>query len=131
MQIIAEFFVDPLVWPAYLYFAAYGFVWILAFILARLFINQTGIERAATRAWRIAIVMHMLGGTVLIVWICVRAIPRVAEWWHIPFYLILYVLIAIVDVCLLVSLPTQRATRDNSDIPPPKPPGKSRNPKKR
>ena len=111
MQIIADFFVDPLVVPAYFYFAAYGFVWVIAFVLSRLFMRQIGIERATTRAWRIAIVLHMLFGTGLAVWICVRAIPRVAEWWHIPFYLVFYVLILVVDVCLLVSLPTQSAKK--------------------
>ncbi len=118
MQFIADFFVDALVVPAYFYFLAYGIVWVIAFVLARLLIKQNGVERATTQAWRIAIVAHMFFGTVLIVWICFRAIPRVPEWWHIPFYLILYVLIVIVDLCLLVSLPTQR-------------PSKSRNPKKK
>ena len=126
MKIIANFFTNPLVVPAYIYLAAYGFVWIIAFILARLFMNQIGIERATTRAWRIAIIAHVLGGTGLMVWICTQAIPRVPEWWHVPFYLILYVLIVIVDICLLVSLPRQRVERGT----PVKSPGKSRNPKK-
>ena len=111
MQVIGDFFVDPLVLPAYFYLAAYGIVWAVAFGLARLFMNQIGIERAATRAWRIAIVLHLLFGTGLAIWISVRAVPRVAEWWHTIFYLLLYVLIVIVDVCLLSSIPSQRGKK--------------------
>ena len=108
MQVIADFFVDPLILPVYIYLAAYGIVWAVAFGLARVFMNQIGIERATTRAWRIAIVTHLLFGTSLVIWICFRAIPRVAEWWHTIFYLLFYVLIVIVDVCMLVSIPSQR-----------------------
>ena len=36
--------------------------------------------------------------------LAVRAVPRVAEWWHTIFYLLLYVLIVIVDLCLLFSI---------------------------
>ena len=112
MQVIADFFVDSLVWPAYLYFAAYGFVWIIAFVLARLFMNQYQVEQAASRAWGIAIVTHLLFGTALIIWIFSRAVHRVPEWWYIPIYLILYVLIVIVDVCFLISLYSQRTKKD-------------------
>ena len=108
MQVIADFFVNPLVLPVYIYLAAYGIVWAVAFGLARLFMNQIGIELATTRAWRIAIVTHLLFGTGLVIWICFRAIPRVAEWWHIIFYLLFYVLIVIIDACMLVSIPSQR-----------------------
>ena len=131
MQTIADFFVDPLVWPAYLYFAAYGVMWIIACLLARLFMNQVSIESAAKRAWFIAIIMHLLGGTVLIIWLWGRALPRVAEWWHIPIYLIFYLLIVIVDVYLLVSLSTQNGKKSSIKASPPKPVGKSLNPKKK
>lgn len=116
MQIIAEFFRDPLVLPVYAYFAAYGFVWLFAFVFARLLMNRIGIERATTLAWRIAIGGHMFGGAVLSLWICLRAIPRVAEWWYILIYLALYVLFLIVDVCLLVSLSTQGATGTKPNV---------------
>ena len=125
MQVIADFFVDPLVWPAYLYFAAYGFVWIIAWGLARLFMNTRGVESAAALAWGIAIFIHILGGTALIIWLSGREHNRFAEWWYIPFYLIFYIVILIVDICLLFSL----ITRKNADAPPPKP--APINPKKR
>ena len=130
MQVIAEFFVDPLVWPAYLYFAAYGFVWMIAWGLARLFMNQRSIERATTLAWQIAIVTHILGGTFLIIWLGVRDHKRVAEWWHIPFYLVFYILIMVVDVCLLISLSTRNSKKDEASALPQRLATKSRNPKK-
>ncbi|MDE0483509.1 MAG: hypothetical protein OXI67_13090 [Candidatus Poribacteria bacterium] len=111
MKVIADFFVDPLVLPIYIYLAAYGIVWAIAFGLARLFMNEIGIERATTRAWRIAIVIHLLFGTGLAIWICLRAIPRVSEWWHTIFYLLFYVLIVIIDACLLVSIPSQKVKK--------------------
>ena len=73
-------------------------MWLLAYSLARVFMNQSGIERGTTRAWRIAVIAHMLGGTVLVIWLVFRAIPRVSEWWHILLYLIPYLcLILILD----------------------------------
>ena len=131
MEVIADFFVDPLVWPAYLYFAAYGFVWIIAWALARLFMNQRGVESAAALAWGIAIIMHILGGTGLIVWLSGRAHNRFPEWWYIPFYLIFYIVIMIVDVCLLFSLITRNSRRKTTDVPLPKTSVKPINPKKK
>ena len=131
MEVIADFFVDPLVWPAYLYFAAYGFVWIIAWALARLFMNQRGIESAAALAWGIAIVIHILGGTSLIVWLSSRAHNRFPEWWYIPFYLIFYIVIMIVDVYLLFSLIARNSRKKAIDAPPPKPSAKPINPKKK
>ena len=130
MQVIADFFVDPLVWPAYIYLAGYGVVWIVAFALARLFINQIGVERAATRAWCIAIIIHLLFGTGLAIWIGARAVPRVSEAWHTVFYLFFYVLIVIVDGCAIVSLLSQSTKTKNVTVPPPKQTTKSRNPKR-
>lgn len=132
MKIIADFFVDSLVVPVYFYLAAYGFVWIIALGLSRLFMNQNQVqvEQAAKRAWRFGFVMHLLGGTALIVWIVIRAIPRVAEWWHVPFYLIFYVLIIIVDVCFLISLSTRRTTKPVPAVSS-QPQHKSSNPKKK
>lgn len=106
MQIIADFFTNPLIVPVYFYFAAYSFVWVIAYVLARLFMNRIGIERATTRAWGFALGAHIAGGTLLTIIICLRAIPRLAEWWHVPIYLALYVLFLIVDLCLLVSVLT-------------------------
>lgn len=132
MEVIADFFVDSLVVPVYFYFAAYGIVWILAFLLARLFMNQDQkqVEQAAKRAWRFGFVLHLLGGTALIVWIVGRAIPRVSQWWHVPFYLIFYVLIVIVDVCCLISLSSRRTKKATSEVST-QPQEKLRNPKKK
>ncbi len=128
---MAEFFGDPLLVPAYFYLLGYGIAWAIAFVLARLLMKQGGIERAATRAWQFAIVLHIISGTALIAWICFRAIPRVAEWWHVPLYLILYVLILILDICLLVTLSTQRVKKDKVNTPTPSRTSKSLNPKKK
>ena len=117
MQFMADFFVHSLVWPAYLYFAAYGFVWVIAWVLARLFMNQRSIERATTRAWQIAIVTHILGGTVLIIWLWVSEdSEQFAESWYKPLYFIFYILIMIVDVCLLISLPFQSAQENEAEV---------------
>lgn len=130
MEVIAEFFIDPLVWPAYIYLLAYSFTWFTAFVLARLFISQKGMERAVTQAWGIALSMHILGGTFLIVWIIFRAKDRVAEWFEIPLYLILYIIIVLVDIGLLISLSNQRPKKEKTTASAQKPPSKSRNPKK-
>ena len=129
MEVVADFFVDSLVVPFYFYLAAYGIMWILVFFLARLFKSQNPVEQAAKKAWGIGLVLHLLGGTALIVWIAIRAVPRVAEWWHLPFYLIFYVLIVIVDVYCLILMSSQLKKRDNP-IASSQPQVKSRNPKK-
>ena len=131
MQGITDFFVDSLVWPAYIYFAAYGFVWMIAWGLARLLKNQNSIEQAVKSAWVIAFIMHIIGGTVLIIWLSGQATHRFADWWYIPLYLVFYILIMIVDVCLLVSLLTQKSKKQDPNAPTLKSVGKSRNPKKR
>ena len=128
---MTKFFGDPLLVPAYFYVIGYGIVWAIAFVLARLLMKQGGIERAATRAWQFAILLHIISGIALIAWICFRAIPRVAEWWHVPLYLIPYVLILILDICFLVTLSTQRAKKGKVNTPIPSRTGKSLNPKKK
>ena len=130
MESVAEFFVDPLVWPAYIYFIGYGVVWVIAFVLARLFMSQKGIERAVMQAWSIALSMHILGGTFLIIWICFLAKDRVAEWFHVPLYLVLYIIIIIADVCLFVSLLNQVPQKEKANAPPQRTERTSRNPKK-
>ena len=130
MESVAEFFVDPLVWPAYIYFIGYGVVWVIAFALARLFMSQKGMERAVMQAWSVALSMHILGGTFLIIWICFRAKDRVAEWFHIPLYLVLYIIIVIVDICLFMSLLNQRPKKETVSTPPQRMESPSRNPKK-
>ncbi|MCY4553656.1 MAG: hypothetical protein OXC79_08275 [Candidatus Poribacteria bacterium] len=113
MEVIAEFFVDSLVVPAYFYVAAYGFVWILAIVLSRVLLDpeRSNVEKSARRAWRYALIMHLLGGTALIVWIVMRAMPRVAEWWHVPFYLIFYLLIVIVDIVVIAKSFERKTTK--------------------
>ena len=106
MQIIADFFTNSLIVPVYFYFVAYSFVWVIAYVVARLFMNRSGIERATTIAWSFALGAHLIGGVLLTASIWFRAIPRLAEWWHVPIYLALYVLFLIVDLCLLVSVLT-------------------------
>ena len=125
MQTYFNFFMDLFVLPVCIYVAAYGFAWLIAFVLARLFVNKFGIERAATRAWGIAIFAHMIFGTGAVLWIWALAIPQVEQWLDVSLFLLLYLLVVIVDICLLVSLPTQ-----SSSTPPPKPTSKSLNPKK-
>jgi hypothetical protein len=127
MQTYFNFFMDLFVLPVCIYAAAYGFAWLIAFVLARLFVNQLGIERAATRAWGIAIFAHMIFGTGAVVWIWTLAIPQVEQWWDVSLFLLLYVLVVIVDICLLVSLPTQRSS---TPTPSSTPTSKSLNPKK-
>ena len=116
MQIIADFFTDSLILPVYPYFATYVFVWLFAFVFARLLMNRIGIERATTLAWLIALGGHMSFGVILTIWVYDSAIPRVAEWWYVPLYLVLYVLLLSVDVYLLVYLLIQRATGTRSNV---------------
>lgn len=132
MEIIAEFFVDSLVVPVYFYIAAYGFVWILALVFSRfIFMDSvpSNVELAAKRAWRTGFILHLIGGTVLIAWILMRAIPRVAEWWHVPFYLIFYILIVIVDIVVIVKSFDKKKT--NPTPAASQTPRRTRNPKKR
>lgn len=107
MQAIVDFFVDPLIVPIYYYLAGYGLVWFFAFWLARIFSDPNTIgsyDKGTARAWRIAIAAHILGGTILVVWLCFKAIPYVVAWWHIPFYLIPYLFFIVVDIFFLLSL---------------------------
>ena len=131
MQIIADFFTDSLILPVYFYLATYVFVWVIALGLARLLMNKIGIERATTLAWGFALGVHIVGGTLLTISICSRAIPRLAEWWYVPIYLFLYVLILIVDIFLLWSLLTQRATGTKSNVSSQETRVRNPNPKKR
>lgn len=105
MQRIFDFFVDPLIWPSYIYLAGYGFVWGLAFFFARFF-KEKGmpIERAANRAWKIGFVLHIIGGTILVIWLCIKAVPRVATIWYIPLYLLPYLIILVLDIIVLCFL---------------------------
>ena len=114
MDIIADFFVDSLVVPAYFYIAAYGFVWIIALVFSRfIFMDsaRSNVELAARRAWRTGFILHLIGGTALIVWILIRAIPRVSEWWHVPFYLIFYILVVIVDIVAIAKSFDKKGTQ--------------------
>ena len=130
MEVVADFFVDSLVVPFYFYLAAYGIMWIIVFFLARLFIGRDPVEQAAKKAWGIGLVLHLLGGTALIVWITIRAVPRVSELWHVPFYLIFYIIIVIVDVYCLILMSSQLKKKDGP-IASSQQQVKSRNPKKK
>ena len=128
MEGIADFFGDPLVWPAVVYLIAYTFVWMIALALGQLFKHRVSVERAAAFAWGIALFIHMLGGTALIIWLGDRAHNRFAEWGYL--YLLFYIVIMIVDVCLLLSVRTKNTKKRDTDASMPKPTRKSRNPKK-
>ena len=114
MEVIAEFLVGSLVVPAYFYIAAYGVVWIIALISSRfIFMDsaRSNVESAARRAWRTGFILHLIGATALIVWTVMRAIPRVAEWWYVPFYLIFYILIVIVDIVVIAKSFDKKTTK--------------------
>lgn len=130
MKSIADFFGDPLVWPVVVYLVAYTFVWLIAWALGQLFKHQGSVERAAARAWRIALVLHILGGTLLIIWLWERVDNRYDEWAYQTLYLLIYGVIMIVDVFLLFAVRTKNTKKRDTDASMPKPAGKSRNPKK-
>lgn len=132
MDIIANFFVDSLVVPVYFYIAAYGVVWIIALVLSRfIFMDsaRSNVELAARRAWRTGFILHLIGGTTLIVWIIFRASPRVAEWWHVPFYLIFYILIVVVDIVAIAKSFDKNTTEPAKAVSQSQ--SKTRNPKKK
>ena len=130
MEVIAEFFVNALVWPAYTYLASYGIVWLIALGLGQLLKKQGSIERATKGAWGIALVLHILGGTALIIWLWDRAQNRFDDLGYALLYMLYYLVLIIVDVCLLFSLFSQNTKEKNTDATTPKPAGKSLNPKK-
>ena len=130
MQGITDFFGDPLVWPAFVYLVAYTFVWLIACGLGQLLKNRFSIERAAAIAWRIGFFIHIIGGTFLIIWLWDRAHNRFGDWLYTILYLLFYIVIMIVDACLLFSILTKNTKKRNTNAPTPKPAGKSLNPKK-
>ena len=127
---MTDFFGDPLVWPAVVYCLGYSFVWIIACGLGHLFKNRVSIERAAAIAWGIALFIHILGGTALIIWLWERAHNRFSEGVYAILYLLFYMVIMLVNVCLLYTLLRKNKEKRNTDTPTPKPVGKSLNPKK-
>ena len=127
---MTDFFGDPLVWPAVVYFSAYTFVWLIAWALGQLFKQRVSVERAAAIGWGIALVIHILGGILLIIWLWDRVHNRYDEWMYKTLYLLIYIVIMIVDVCLLFSVPTKNTKKRDTDASMPKPTRKSRNPKK-
>ena len=114
MEGITDFFGDPLVWPAVVYCVGYSFVWMIACVLGQLFKNRVGIERTAVIAWGIALFIHVLGGTALIIWLWDRAHNRFSEGLYTVLYLLFYIVIMFVDGCLLFSLLTQKAKKRNT-----------------
>ena len=127
---MTDFFGDPLVWPAAVYLIAYTFVWMIALTLGQLSKHRVSVERAAAIGWGIALFIHILGGTALIIWLWDRAHNRFAEWTYTTLYLLFYIVIMIVDVCLLFSVLTKNTKKRDTDASMPKPTRKSRNPKK-
>ncbi len=127
---IADFFGDPLVWPAVVYLLSYTFVWLIAFVLGQFLKNQFSIERAAKIAWRIALFIHIIGGTFLIIWLWDRAHNRFADGLYSLLYLFLYIVIMIADVYLVFSILSKNEKKGNAGALTPKTTGRSRNPKK-
>ena len=131
MDGITDFFGDPLVWPAVVYFVAYAFVWLIAWGLGQSLKHRVSVERAAAFAWGIALVIHILGGTALIIWLWDRAHNRFADWTYTILYVLFYIVIMVVDVCLLFSVLTKNTKKRDTDASMPKPSRESINPKKR
>ena len=102
MQTVFDFFIDPLIWPFHLYIAGYGLVWLVAFLLSRLFMPKIGIEIGVMRGWKMAFTLHFLAGTALVFWLCFKAIDLVKAWWHIIFYMLPYIAIFLLDVYFLL-----------------------------
>lgn len=127
---IADFFGDPLVWPAIVYLLAYTFVWLIALVLGQFLKNRFSIERAAKIAWRIALFIHIIGGTFLIIWLWDRAHNRFADGLYSLLYLLLYIVIMIADVYLIFSILSENGKKTKTDSQTPKTTGRSRNPKK-
>ncbi len=127
---IADFFGDPLVWPAIVYLLAYTFVWLIALVLGQFLKNRFSIERAAKIAWRIALFIHIIGGTFLIIWLWDRAHNRFADGLYSLLYLLLYIVIMIADVYLIFSILSENRKKTETDSQTPKTTGRSRNPKK-
>lgn len=127
---IADFFGDPLVWPAIVYLLAYTFVWLIALVLGQFLKNRFSIERAAKIAWRIALFIHIIGGTFLIIWLWDRAHNRFADGLYSLLYLLLYIVIMIADICLIFSILSENGKKTKTDSQTPKTTGRSRNPKK-
>ena len=131
MEGIADFFGDPLVWPAVVYFIAYTFVWLIAWALGQLCKHRVSIERAAAIGWGIALFIHILGGTLLIIWLWDRVDNRYDEWPYKILYLLIYIVILIIDACLLFSVLTKDTKKRDTDASMPTPSRKSSNPKKK
>ena len=127
---IADFFGDPLVWPAIVYLLAYTFVWLIALVLGQFLKNRFSVERAAKIAWRIALFIHIIGGTFLIIWLWDRAHNRFADGLYSLLYLLLYIVIMIADICLIFSILSEKGKKTKTDLQTPKTTGRSRNPKK-
>ena len=111
---IADFFGDPLVWPAIVYFLAYTFVWLIALVLGQFLKNRFSIERAAKIAWRIALFIHIIGGTFLIIWLWDRAHNRFADGLYSLLYFLLYIVLMIVDICLIFSILSKKQKKNGN-----------------
>ena len=127
---IADFFGDPLVWPAIVYFLAYTLVWLIALVLGQFLKNQFSIERAAKIAWRTALFFHIIGGTFLIIWLWDRAHNRFSDGLYLYLYFLLYIVPIIVDVLLILSILSKNTKKTGTGAPAPKTTVRSRNPKK-
>jgi len=110
MDTIANFLVDPLVWPLYCYLAGYVGVWIVAFGLSRLWSDEKiygSYDTAAHKAWTLAIICHLAIGALLIIYLTFKATSIFESWWQIPLYMLLYIILIVLDIFLLLLLAKQ------------------------
>jgi len=113
MQKIINFLGDPLVVPVYWFMLGYLAVWLLAFGLARAFSNAGEVGsyiRGSNKAWRFALLGHILSGTALVAWLSFKAVNMLPTWWQIPLYMIPYLFFLTLDVFLMLSFRQSRAT---------------------
>lgn len=126
---MTKFFGDPLVWPVIVYLVSYTFAWLIALGIVQFLKHSNSIERAAATAWSLGFLLHIIGGTVLIIWLWDRTHNRFSDGLYSFLYLLLYIAIIIVDVILILSILSKTSKKRNVNSSIPKPARKSLNPK--
>ena len=129
MESISDFFGDPLVWPVIVYIVSYTFAWLIALGIVQFLKHSNSIERAAATAWSIGFLIHIIGGTALIIWLWDRTHNRFSDGLYTFLYLLLYIVIIIVDIILILSILSKKSKQRNVNASTLKPARKSLNPK--
>ena len=120
MENILDFIGDPLVWSVLVYIGLY----LLAVGGARFFSgvfarhignNPNAIEIGTTRAWRLAIILHLILVTGLAIFLIVRERPNNPDWQHVLWYVLWYVPFLIIDVCILISLSSHSKANEKAE----------------